>query len=152
RRILVAVMVGLAGLALALGQATPASEESAVREAVDSYTSDFNEGNLDAVLAHDAADADFIDNSGKQYKGKADLGEVFRKSLPDMKGSKLRSTITSIRFVRPDVAVVDGKAEVTAPDGTTDSGRFTSTWTKTDGKWLLSCERNLPDSAAATPE
>jgi len=151
RRIMVTVMVGLAGLALALGQATPANDESAVRAAVDSYTSAFNEGNLDGVLAHVAADADFIDGDGKQYKGKPDLTDVFKRSLADLKGSKLKSTITSIRFLRPEVAVVDGKAEVTAPDGTTESGRYTSTWTRSDGKWLLSCVRNLPDSAA-TPE
>lgn len=151
RRIMVTGMVGLAGLALALGQARPANEESAVRAAVDSYTSAFNNGNLDGVLAHVAADADFIDDGGKQYKGKTDLAEVFKQSLADLKGSKLKSTITSVRFVRPDVAVVDGKSDLTAPDGTTDSGRFTSTWTKTDGKWLLSCVRNLPDTSA-TPE
>ena len=149
RSIIVTAMVGLAGLALALGQATRTDEESAVRDAVDLYTSAFNDGKLDGVLAHVAVDADFIDESGKQYRGKADLAEVFKQSLADMKGSKLKSTITSVRFVRPDVAVVDGKAEVTAPDGRTDSGRFTSTWTKSDGKWLLSCVRNLPDSSAS---
>jgi uncharacterized protein (TIGR02246 family) len=146
RRILVAAMVGLAGLALASGQAKPANEESAVRAAVDSYTSDFNNGNLNGVMAHVAADAEFIDNGGKQYKGKADLAKVLKYALADLKGSKLKSTITSIHFLRPDVAVVDGMADVTAPDGTTVSGRFTSTWTKSDGKWLLSSERNLPDS------
>jgi uncharacterized protein (TIGR02246 family) len=151
RRIVVTAMVGLAGLALASGQATPANEESAVRAAVDSYTSAFNKGDLDGVLAHVAADADFIDHSGKQYKGKADLAELLKHLLVDLKGSKLKSAITSIHFLRPDVAVVDGKADVTAPDGTTNSGRYTSTWTKSDGKWLLSCERNLPDSPV-TPE
>src|SRR5262245_40210579 len=58
RRIIVTAMVGLAVLALALGQATPTNEESAVRAAVESYTSAFNNGNLDGVLAHVAADAD----------------------------------------------------------------------------------------------
>jgi uncharacterized protein (TIGR02246 family) len=151
RHILVTAMVGLAVLALAFGQAKPTNEESAVRAAVESYTSAFNNGNLDGVMAHVAADADFIDDSGKQHKGKADLTDVFKQCLADLKGSKLKSTITSVRFVRPDVAIVDGKADVTAPDGTTESGRYTSTWTKSDGKWLLSCVRNLPDSSA-TPE
>jgi uncharacterized protein (TIGR02246 family) len=151
RRIIGTAVVGLAVLALAFGQSKPANEESAVRAAVDSYTSAFNNGNLDGVMAHVAPDADFIDGGGKQYKGKADLTGVFKRSLADLKGSKLKSAITSIHFLEPDVAVVDGKADVTAPDGTTDSGRYTSTWTKSGGKWLLSGVRNLPE-APATPE
>jgi uncharacterized protein (TIGR02246 family) len=151
RRIIVTVMVGLAGLMLAFGQATPANEESAVRAAVDSYTTAFNNGNLDGVMALVASDVDFIDDGGKLYKGKSNLAEVFKHSFADLKGSKLKSTISSIHFLRPDVALVDGKADVIAPDGTTDSGRFTCTWTKTGGKWLLSCVRNLSESAA-TPE
>jgi uncharacterized protein (TIGR02246 family) len=149
RCIIVTVVVGLAVLALALGQTKPVNEESAVRAAVESYTSAFNNGNLDAVMAHVASDADFIDDGGKQYKGKADLAEVFKRSLANLKGSKLKSTITSIHFLQPGVAVVDGKADVTAPDGTTDSGRYTSTWTKSGGKWLLSGVRNLSESPAA---
>jgi len=151
RRIIVTAMVGLAGLALTLGQTKPANKESAVRAAVDSYTSAFNKGDLEGVLAHVAADADFVDDSGKQYNGKANLAKVLKQSLADLKGSKLKSTITSVRFLRSDVAVVDGKADVTTADGTTSSGRFTSTWTRSDGKWLLSCVRNLPDSPA-TPQ
>src|SRR5215471_898084 len=102
RRIIVTGMVGLAALALALGQGKPTNEDSEVRAAVDSYTTAFNNGNLDGVLAHVAADADFIDDSGKQYKGKADLAEVIKHSLTDLKGSKLKSTVTSVRFLRPD--------------------------------------------------
>jgi uncharacterized protein (TIGR02246 family) len=149
RRIIGIAVVALAGLALALGQAPPADEESAVRAAVDSYTAAFNSGNLDGLLTHVAADADYIDESGKQYKGKADLAAVLKQSLADLKGHKLKSAIMSIHILRPDIAVVDGKADITAPDGTTDSGRFTSAWTKTGGQWLLSCVRDLPDSAAA---
>src|SRR5262249_22378916 len=80
-------------------------------------------------------------------KGKANVAEVLKQSLADLKGHKLRSTITSLHFLRPDVAIADGKAEIIAPDGTADSGRFTSTWTKTDGKWLLSAVRDLPESS-----
>jgi uncharacterized protein (TIGR02246 family) len=149
RRIIGTSVVALAGLALASGQAPPADEESAVRAAVDSYTAAINDGKLDGVLAHVAADADFIDDSGKQFRGKADLAEVLKQSLADLKGRKLKSTIVSLHFLRPDVAVVDGKADLTAPDGTTDSGRYTSTWTRTGGKWLLSSVRDLPDSPAA---
>src|SRR5215471_10367114 len=108
RRIIATAVVALAGLALALGQAPPADEESAVRAAVDSYTAAFNKGDVDGLLAHVAADADFIDDNGKQYKGKADLAEVLKRSLADLKGRTLKSTIISLHFLRPDVVIADG--------------------------------------------
>ena len=151
RRITVAVAACLAGgLALALAQNPPADEEKAVREAIDSYTAAFEKGNLDGLMAHFTPDADYINESGKEYKGKADLTELFKRSLADLKGYKLKAAVTSLHFLRPDVVIADGKAIITAPDGTADSGRFTSTWTKTDGKWLVSSVHDLPDSPAAS--
>jgi uncharacterized protein (TIGR02246 family) len=149
RYIILTAAAGLTGLALALGQAPTADEEKAVRAAVDSYTAAFDKGDLDGLLAHITDDADFINEDGTQYKGKAGLAGVLKRSLAELKGHTLKTTLTSVRFVRPDVAVADGTAEITAPDGATDSGRFTAVWAKADGKWLLSSVRDLPDSAAA---
>jgi uncharacterized protein (TIGR02246 family) len=149
RRIIGSAVVVLAGLALALGQAPPTDEASAVRAAVDSYTAALNDGNLDGALAHVAADADLIDDGGKQYKGKAEIAELLKQSLAGLKGRKLKSTITSLHFVKPDVAIVDGTAEITAPDGSSDTGRYTSSWTKSGGQWLLSSVRDLPDAGGA---
>jgi uncharacterized protein (TIGR02246 family) len=150
RRIIWAAALGLAGLALVWGQAPTADEEKAIRAAVESYTAAFNKGDLDGLLAHYAADADYVDHEGKQYKGKADLAEMCKRTLADQKGYTLKTTINSLRFVRPEVAIADGQADLTAPDGNTDSGKFTAVWTKTGGKWLLSSVRDLPDSAEAT--
>jgi uncharacterized protein (TIGR02246 family) len=148
-RIIWTVAIGLAGLALVSGQAPSADEEKTIRAAVDSYTTAFNTGDLDGLLSHYAADADYIDQSGKQYKGKADLAQMCKKAIAESKGYKLKTTIASLRFVRPDVAIADGKAEFTAPDGTTDTGLFTAVWNKTGGKWLLTSVRDLHDSTVA---
>ena len=149
RRIIWTTVLGLAGLALVSGQSPNADEEKAIRAAVDSYTAAFNKGDLDALLAHYATDADYVDHDGKQFKGKASLTGMCKQSLADLKGYKLKTTITSFHFVKPDVAIADGKAEFTAPDGTTDSGLFTAVWTKTGGKWLLSSVHDLPESLEA---
>jgi uncharacterized protein (TIGR02246 family) len=150
RRIIVTAVVGLAGLALALGQAPPADGERAVRAAIDSYTTALEKGDLDGLLVHIAADADYIDDVGNQYRGKAALGEVLKQSLAELKSHKLKSTITSLRFLRPDVVIADGKVDITGPDGTSESGRFTSTWTMADGKWYLSSVRDLPETPPAS--
>src|SRR5262249_32561658 len=96
-----------------------------------------------------AADADFIDDSGKQFKGKAEIAEVLKQSLADLMGRNLKSTVTSLRLVKPDVAIVDGKAEIASPYGSTDARRDTTTWPKAGGQWLLSGARDLRDAPAA---
>src|SRR5262249_45498412 len=103
RRVILAAVVGFAGLAWVFGQAPTADEERAVRAAIDSYTAAFDKGDLDSLLAYFTADADFINETGKQYKGKAGLAELFKQSLAELKGHKLKATITSLRFLRPDV-------------------------------------------------
>jgi uncharacterized protein (TIGR02246 family) len=148
RHIILTTVVGLAGLALFSPAARPADAEGEVRAAIDSYTAAFNKGDLNGLLAHFAADADFINDSGKQYKGKASLAELFKRSLTELKGYKLTVAVTALHFLRPDVALADGKADLTSPDGAVASGRFTAAWTKTGGKWLLSSVRDLPESPA----
>jgi uncharacterized protein (TIGR02246 family) len=148
QRIILAAVVGLGGLAVLFGQTSATDEDKAIESAADSYTAAFNKGDLGAFLAHFAADADYVDQGGKQHKGRAELAELFKGALVDGKGQQLKTAISSIRFLRPDVAIADGKAELTAPDGSTDSGRFTAVWIKTAGKWLLSSVHDLPERSA----
>jgi uncharacterized protein (TIGR02246 family) len=149
RYLIMTAVLGLGGLALVLDKARAAEQESAIQAAVNAYTAAFNQRDVDGLLAYFADDADYLDQGGKQHKGKADLAKFFKQSLADLKDQKLKTSITSLRFLRPDVAIADGKAEFTAPDGTSDSGRFTAVWTKAGGKWLLSSVHDLPESPAA---
>jgi uncharacterized protein (TIGR02246 family) len=148
RCIILTAVVGLGGLAMLCGQTPAADEDKEIQALADSYTAAFNKGDLDGFLAHFAADADYVDQVGKHYKGKAGLAELFRGALVDGNGQQLKTVISSIHFLRPDVAIADGKAVFTAPDGSTNSGRFTAVWTKTAGKWLLSSVHDLPEPSA----
>jgi len=140
---------GFAGLAVVFTHAPATDDEKAIQAKLDSYVAAFNKGDLNGLLDHFATDADYINDSGKQYRGKAALAELFKRALADLKGSALKATITSLHLVRPEVAVADGSTELTAPDGTTDNGRFTAVWTKAGDKWLLCSIHDLPESAAA---
>jgi uncharacterized protein (TIGR02246 family) len=151
RSIALITLSGLTALAVAFGQGTETDDEKDVRAAIDAYTAAYNKGDLDALLTHVAPDADLIDENGKQYKGKASLGGLCKRALTEFKGQTLETVVTALRFLRPDVAIVDGTAVMTAQDGTAASGRFTATWTKSGDRWLLSSVRDLPDGPA-TPE
>jgi uncharacterized protein (TIGR02246 family) len=150
RIIILATALGLGGLALVSGQA-PTNEDKEVRAAVDSYTAAFNKGDLSGLLALFADDAEYINEDGKLYKGKASLTELFKQSLANARDQKIRTTISSLHFLRPDVAMVDGQVDLDGADGSAvEVGRFTATWSKTDGKWQLSSVHDLQGSPASS--
>jgi uncharacterized protein (TIGR02246 family) len=118
-------------------------EEEVIRKGFAAYLAAYARGDVDAVLAMWAADAEFIDDDGKTYRGKDTLAPLFRKSLPSYKGYKITGKITSINFVKPDVALVEGEETFTPPQGEPDSSRFTGVLVKVDGHWRIRSAHDL---------
>src|SRR5262249_25013090 len=125
------------------GQA-PVSGEQAVRKAVDAYVDALNKGGVDGLMACLAPDADFVDEDGKATRGHDALGARFKTLLQDRKGSKVTGKVYTVKFLRPEVALVDGSLEFTYADGTRDSNRYAVVWVKSGDKWLISSARDLP--------
>jgi uncharacterized protein (TIGR02246 family) len=128
-----------------------AEEEAAIHKAARAYVAAYAKGDADTVIATWTPDAEFIDDDGKVYRGRETLGPMFTKSLPSYKGYKITGKLTSIRFIKPDVALVDGEQTFTPPRGEPDVSRFTSVWVKTDGQWRIRSARDLtPEPAGET--
>ncbi len=125
--------------------------EQAVRKAAAAHVEAMNKGDLDAVMALWAKDADYIDEAGKKTRGHDALKAVFKTMLAGLKGYKVGGKIYSVKFLRPDVALVDGSIETTAADGTKDSNRYAIVWEKSGDKWLISSARDLPAEVEAVP-
>lgn len=132
------------------GQA-PANAEQAVRKAVAAYVEALNKGDLDGLMACLASDADFIDEDGKTTRGHDALATRFKAMLPDLKGTKIAGKVHGVKFLRPEVALVDGSLEYTSSDGTRDSNRFAVVWVKSGDKWVISSARDLPAEVEAAP-
>jgi uncharacterized protein (TIGR02246 family) len=126
---------------------TARAEEKAIRKVLDAFSAAYNKGDLDGMLAVWTDDAEFIAESGKVSRGKAQLRLLLKKSLATSKGSKQSIKVRSIRFIKPDVAVEEGDVSLTSKDGATDSGPYESVWVKLNGRWLISRVRDLPDTA-----
>jgi uncharacterized protein (TIGR02246 family) len=118
-------------------------EEAAIRKAITAYYAAYARGDAAAALAFWTADAEFIDDDGKAYRGHAALAPLFRKSLPSFKGYKITYKLTSVRFIKPDVALVEGEQTFTPPRGEPDVSRFTSVWVKDNGQWRISSAHDL---------
>jgi uncharacterized protein (TIGR02246 family) len=146
----------LAAVALGLltfsgrGQA-PANSEQAVRKAAAAHLEAMNKGDVDGVMASWAPDADFIDEAGKTTRGHDALTAHFKTTLSDLKGSRVGGKVYSVKFLRPEVALVDGSLEFTSADGTRDSNRYAVVWVKSGDKWLISSARDLPAEVEEAP-
>jgi uncharacterized protein (TIGR02246 family) len=145
----------LLGLAVRSGDGqapVPAADDKAIQQAIQqsvtAYADAVNKGNLAALSAFWAPDADYIDEKGTVTKGRDAITALFKQFLADLKGSKIAFKVTSIRPLTADVAMQDGMSVITRPDGSVDEGHFTAVWFKKDGKWMLRSARDLPHEAA----
>lgn len=136
------------------GQAPAAKDDPAINkaigQAVAAYADVFNKGDLKALGAVWAEDAEYIDEQGTVTRGRDAITALFKQYLADLKGAKIAFKVTSVRALTPEIAMQDGTSTITMPDGSVDEGRFTAVWFKKDGKWYIRSARDLPYEAADT--
>ena len=159
-------LVGMAlclAFALAVGQFTAVGKTSGKLQEVkaqadlaqgngkraQAFVDAFNKGDAKAVAAFWTPDGDYIDEVGKQIKGRAAIEKLYEKVFAEQKGAKLTVTVTSSRMVGTDVLLEDGTSEVTPANG--DPGtpaRFSAVLVKKDGEWYFESVR---ESVASPP-
>ena len=132
-------------------QGSKTSDEQAIRKAAAAHVEAMNKGDLEAMMAFWTPDADYIDESGKQTKGKEALAALFKKGLAENKGNKITGKMNSLKFLRPEVALEDGSLEFAAPHGSKESNRYAVIWVKSGDKWLISSARDLPAETTDVP-
>jgi len=91
--------------------------------------------------------ADFTAVNGIRVRGKEEIGRGHAEILSTIfRGTSLRATVTSIEFLRPDVAVVDVTLHLTPPAGPTWIPKYTSCGiiaAKEEERWTISVFRNM---------
>jgi len=121
-----------------------AADEAAIQKASEVYADAFFKGDLDRLMALWTADADYINDDGKSFRGRDAIAAEFKRIMAESKGYKMNFRTTSLRFPKPDIALEDGIARGVSASGEVSTGRYTAVWVKNDGKWLLSSVRDLP--------
>lgn len=88
-----------------------ASDEAAIRHLIGDLNEAWKRGDAEAYGAHFHADGTFTNVNGTYHSGRAEFlrrhTEVFRGPF---KGTAQTITIKNLRFIAPDVAVVDADA------------------------------------------
>jgi len=135
------VSLGCLVTAIASPAGDPAdlAQIAAVGEA---YVKAFEKGDAKAIAAFWTPDGDYVEQTGKVFKGSEAIEAAFKPFFAANKGAKLRIDSESINFPSDGIAVEDGSTAVFFADGTLPArGQFTNVFVKRDGRWLLASVR-----------
>jgi uncharacterized protein (TIGR02246 family) len=133
----------LAAAASLSGQTSKGGDEASIRDLVKHYVDAREKIDPEAVEKLFTPDADQLVSSGEWRKGRP---EVVKGSIASSRGSGGHRTITveSIRFLSSDVALVDGRYELSGLAGnSTRSMWATLLMKKTSQGWKISAIRNM---------
>jgi uncharacterized protein (TIGR02246 family) len=93
-------------------------DRNAIESIISKLEAAWNEGDGVGFAAPFAKDADFVNIRADRFKGRETIAVghdgIFRTIYA---GSKNRYTVETVRLLRPDVALVHVRAELTAPSG-----------------------------------
>jgi uncharacterized protein (TIGR02246 family) len=117
------LVVGSPGLSQpALSQlATPhGTEEACLRALLTQMNDGFNSGNGDAVAAAYAQDGELVSATGSHWSGQQNIAKYLTSLLTGpLKGWRYIATVDGIRFLRPDVVLINLQADY-VPLGATE--------------------------------
>lgn len=129
-----------------MAQTPVASDEAAVRAVVQQVQDGWNTHDAKAFSAPFALDADYVVINGMKAKGRDEIEKGHAGIFSTIyKDSKNVGTVKSVRFIRPDVAVVHIEWSLEYQmGGQARKGRAMNTMvmTKEAGKWSIAVFQN----------
>lgn len=137
--------VALTSPAAAQPPVASAADEAAVRDIVRRYTQARELSDPKAIEALFTTDADQYTSSGEWRRGMAQLVKGMLETSARNPGTR-EITIAAVRFVSPDVAIVDGEYKT----GTNARRLWTTlTVTRVGKAWKIAAIRNIAPTAPA---
>jgi uncharacterized protein (TIGR02246 family) len=133
----------VAGTLLAQAPLSTGSDEATIRQLVQKYVDarELEDGN--AIGALFTTDADQLVSSGEWRKGR---DEIVRGTLASSQkeGGNRTISVEEVRFISPDVAVADGRYELTGLVGGQTRKMWTTLICKRDASgWRIAAIRNM---------
>ena len=142
------VLALFAAASIALAQ-RPQVDEQGIRQVLDSYSKAFSEARAPAAGPAFAQDALYVSDTGERVAGREAIGKRLREYLAVNKGDQLRMTAEVIRFASPEIAEVEGVAEIRGPGGPPEISPYVALLVKREGRWLI---KSLRDLSPTDPE
>jgi uncharacterized protein (TIGR02246 family) len=103
----------------------------------------FERGDAKALAGFWTENGDYVDETGREFKGRAAIQKMYEKFFAGKKPMKLNIIVTSARMIGTDVALEDGITEVTlAAGGLPSAARFSAVLVKRYGEWYFESVRD----------
>ena len=150
-----ALMISIAATVWAAEPAARSGDAEAIRDLYAAYDAAWNKGDASRLATVWADDAEHMEPDGRVVKGRAAIEKEMAKRFDaDLKGTHSAETITGIRFVTSDVAVVDAAYKVTGARGPQGQalppleGRYVDIWVEHAGRWHIAVDRPVVPAPA----
>jgi uncharacterized protein (TIGR02246 family) len=122
--------------------AANADETPAIHACIEAYVAAYNAGDAKALANCWAENAVYVArDTGAQIRGRDAIEKMFTDEFSEDAQSKLSVNVDSLRFVSDSVAIEDGTANVTSPDGSKEETSYTAVHVKTPEGWKLDSVR-----------
>jgi uncharacterized protein (TIGR02246 family) len=115
--------------------------EDSIRETLQAYATVWNTGDARAISSLYTVDADYTGFGSVMTRGRDEIAQRYESLFAgSYSGSQLTIAMSSLRFLKPDVALVDGSFDldnVRQADGASQSakGLFVAIMTNDEGAW-----------------
>ena len=139
-RIVCALVSISAILCVAATKGSP-EDVSAIRRVIAENTAAFNQHKPDLNSEATTDDFDVVNPPGMYSSGIPDLRDAFRGAF---RNAGMVATVDRMRFIRPDVVLVDGTFEITGTEiKPAPKGLRTIVLVKENGRWLITALRSM---------
>ena len=116
------------------------------------YVETFDKNQAEAVAAFWSPKCVYVDReTGQRTEGRAGIRSDLEKLFKENPGAKISVEMTSVRFVRPDVATVEGTSTAFLPKLDPTTTQFSAIFVKEGENWLIDSvqETSVPKGPAA---
>jgi uncharacterized protein (TIGR02246 family) len=136
---------------LALSATLAVAEDDSVAAVTQAYQAAFNAGNADQVAALHTKDAEWIDSDGNVHSGRDAIRSVLTKAFAAAPGRTIEFAVEKVRPLSESVALENGSAVVTSPDGERAVSAYTTVYVKDSGTWRIAQVTETAPEVAPSP-
>jgi uncharacterized protein (TIGR02246 family) len=109
------------------------------------YAASFNKHDLNAIAGFWTEQAIHIDReTGERTVGRDAVREDIKAALEVRPKTVLQGSVKQVRFIKPDVASVEGDVTVSSPDAGPTKNMFSAILIDRNGKWMIDSMEETP--------